>query len=49
MDTSEENKEIEVNGKKISEEELKRLRENSDVRLTEISPNVFKKLERLRG
>ena len=35
--------------KKVSDEELEEMKQNSNIRLTEISPNTFKKLEKMHG
>lgn len=45
----EDSKIYEVNGKKLTEEELMELKKNPKIKLTEIAPNIYKKLERIYG
>ena len=42
-------KEIEVNGKKVSIQELQELEKNPSIRLKKLSEGIFKTLQRLHG
>ena len=36
------NEEFDVNGKKVSKEELEEMKQNSNIRLKEVAPNILK-------
>ena len=38
-----------INGKEVSQEELKKLQEDYSVRLVELQPGVYKTLQKLNG
>lgn len=43
------NVEVIVNDEKVSLEELEEMKKDSQIRLKEIGPNTFRKLEKLHG
>lgn len=43
------NKNIEVDGQKVTLEELQKLRENAQKKVIQIAPNKFKLLEKMLG